>query len=819
MPAVTNTLSFDEWAEIFAGLPMVFYSFSPQFGGSFYSPQAEAVLGYSAEQLLADPMRWHDAIHPADLPAVDQAISELSEVCQSFDLEYRVLHRNGQWIWLHDRCVRQRDAQGNVVLIGMAADITLRKETESLQEEARQRLAQVLDSLDVAVVLYSPQQDDLVRVCNAAAGRLFGCAPAEICQLSLEKFHLESAAFQSFNALAQDALRDKAEFVTEWPLRRADNSVFSAELRIQRLVSSSIDHAEPLLIAAITDLTEKYAYEEDLALARQVFDNASEAVMITDGENRIVSVNTAFTIITGWSVEESVGRNPSFLSSGKQGPEFYREMWQILHDTGVWQGEVVNRRRSGQYYAEWLSISTVRNRQGKVTHYLAIFSDISERKRAEGLIHRYSWFDSLTDLPNKALLIDRVNQAIITAQNEGRPLYLIALNLNRLKHINDSFGHRVGDEVLKVVAQRLVDATREGDTASRITGDDFVILAPRLSQHHRALALSERLLDSVNQSIEIEGNAIHISANCGISVFPSDGRDTEVLLMNADAALNHARSQGPNRVAFFEPHMNTEILEKIGLQGELKAALEQGEFLLHFQPQVNLTTGKLAGVEALIRWVHPERGMVSPGQFIPMAEDLGLIIPIGEWVIDEACRCLACWRAAGHEALLVAVNLSAHQFTHANLIPVVKAAIERHGVPPACLEMEITEGVAMHDADEVLTSLQELKNIGVKISIDDFGTGYSSLAYLRRFPVDKLKIDQSFIHDMLESSEATSIVRAVVALAHGLSLCVIAEGVETQAQRDSLLALGCDEIQGYLLSRPISFTDMSAWLAAAPARD
>ncbi len=813
MPGLSTSLSFDEWGEIFAGVPVAFYRFTLPHGGTFYSQQLEALLGYTSEQLLAAPMLWHDAIHPDDLPAVDHALHSMNEAFSSLDLEYRIRHREGHWLWLHDRCVRRVHGSNEASFIGMVTDISARKAAENLRENNKQQLAQILDSLDVAVLLYDADQRGLIRTANAAASKLFGYSAEQIHQLSIETLNLESAAFESFDLLSKEALSRESDFITEWPLRRADGTTFPAKMDVRRLGS---DSTEALFIAVVSDLTEKYAYEEDLALARQVFDNASEAVMITDAKNRIVSVNTAFTIITGWSLEESLGRDPSFLSSGKQSPEFYREMWQVLHNAGVWQGEVVNRRRSGQYYAEWLSISTVRNRQGQITHYLAIFSDISERKRAEGLIHRYSWFDSLTDLPNKALLIDRVNQAIITAQNDGRPMYLIALNLNRLKHINDSFGHRVGDEVLKVIAQRLVAATRDGDTASRITGDDFVVLVPRLGQHHRALALCERLLENVNAVIEVEGNLIHISANCGISVFPSDGRSSEILLMNADAALNHSRQQGQNKVAFFEPHMSIEILEKIGMQSELKSALAQGQFLLHFQPQINLTTGKLAGVEALIRWIHPERGVVSPAQFIPIAEELGLIIPIGEWVIDEACRCLARWRLAGHVDLLVAVNLSALQFAHANLVPVIKAAIKRHAIPPACLEMEITEGVAMDDADEVLTRLKELKEIGVKISIDDFGTGYSSLAYLRRFPVDKLKIDQSFIHDMLESSEATSIVRAVIALAHGLSLCVIAEGVEQQAQREVLVELDCDEIQGYLLSRPISFEDMSTWLGSVP---
>ncbi len=668
-------------------------------------------------------------------------------------------------------------------------------------------LDDILDMLNTGIVLYDAQTG-AIRDCNKTAALLFGLTVDHFKTLNFAALHLEPSAAEAFNSLGELELQSRDQFFTEWPLRRADGSVFPAELRLR---PHRIE-GESLYLLTIDDLTRQQEYEDSLALAQQVFDNAAEAVMITDAENRIVRINSAFTRITGWTAEESLGRNPSFLSSGKQSPEFYREMWQTLSEAGVWQGEVVNRRRSGQYYPEWLSISTVRNRQGKVTHYLAIFSDISERKRAEGLIHRYSWFDSLTDLPNKALLIDRINQAIIAAQNEGKPLYLLAFNLNRLKHINDSLGHNIGDEVLKIVAQRLVKATREGDTVSRVTGDDFVVVVPRLSQPHRAINLAERLVESINAPMDIQGNAIHITANAGLSVFPADGTEPDTLLMNADAALNHSRTQGQNKIAFFEPHMNAAILEKINLQGELTAALAQHQFLLHFQPQLDLQTQRLTGVEALIRWQHPERGLVSPAVFIPAAEELGLIVQIGDWVIDEACRSLARWRQRGLTELCVAINLSAHQFAHTNLVQTVRDAIVRHGVPPERIELEITEGVAMHDADEVLTRLHELKAIGVQISIDDFGTGYSSLAYLMRFPVDKLKIDQSYVRDMGNSSESDSIVRAIVALAHGLSLAVIAEGVETDAQLDRLKHIGCNEIQGYLLSRPLSFDDVSQWI-------
>jgi diguanylate cyclase (GGDEF)-like protein/PAS domain S-box-containing protein len=806
---ICNPQSIDQCSAIFTGLPIVFYRLDPVIGGRFYSLYVEELIGYRPDELTTQPNLWQASIHPDDRSAFETALADaLAGLC-TLNLEYRVRHKEGYWIWVHDRSVRHTDVDGHAMIEGALTDVTPRKSVEFVLAETNLRMEHILDSLDAAVLLYD-RSNQRLRDSNAAAERIFGYAGREFPELDPATLFPDQASFTAFDALARAALKASDRHAAECTLRRANGSLFPAEVRIRRLEAKA---GSKSFVAVINDLSQVHEYEQNLALARQVFDNASEAVMITDARNRIISINTAFTRITGWTADEAIGRDPSFLSSGKQSPEFYREMWKTLQDTGVWQGEVINRRRSGQYYPEWLSISTVRDRQGQITHYLAIFSDISERKRAEGLIHRYSWFDSLTDLPNKALLIDRINQALVAARNEGKPLYLMAINLNRLKQINDSYGHRTGDEVLKVVAQRLIAGTREGDTVSRVTGDDFVIVVPRLSQPHRAMNLTERLLQSINELIEIEGNGVHVTANAGIVSFPNDGDDPEILLQNADAALNYARSLGAHKVSFFEPHMNTAILEKVSLQNELVQALTRGEFLLYFQPQVSLVSGKLAGLEALIRWQHPVRGMVSPGLFIPTAEEQGLIVEIGAWVIDEACRCLAAWRQAGHEGLMVAVNLSALQFTDANLLNVVQQAICRHDIPPGQLELEITEGLAMHDAGEVLTRLQALKQIGVKISIDDFGTGYSSLAYLRRFPVDKLKIDQSFVRDMSESAEAASIVGAVVALGHGLGLNVIAEGVETEAQRLSLEHLHCDEIQGYLLSRPISFADMSGWLA------
>ncbi len=813
-PNHCNPQDFDACTEIFNDLPMVFYRLSPSGCGHFYSTQAPALLGYSAAELVARPGLWRESIHAEDRPAVERAIAEVVSGAKSFNLQYRFRHQAGHWIWLHDRCVRRTGNGETLFIEGVATDVTARWQAEAALANSHQRIEHVLDSLDAGVLLYS-HRDQCFSDCNSAAAGMFGYGVSEIKGMSPAALHPDDVAYVAFRTMAREALRDGGRYAVESPLRRADGTLFPASIRVRRLQEEA---DKRLSVVVVNDLTQQHAYEEQLSLARQVFDNAAEAVMISDAKNRIISVNAAFTRITGWKADEVVGRDPSFLSSGKQGPEFYRDMWRVLEEAGVWQGEIVNRRRSGQYYPEWLSISTVRNRQGKITHFLAIFSDISERKRAEGLIHRYSWFDSLTDLPNKALLIDRINQALLTARNEGRPLYIMAINLNRLKHINDSFGHRSGDEVLKLVAQRLVAGTREGDTVSRVTGDDFVVVVPRLSQPHRAMNLAERLLESINESIDIEGSAVHVTANAGLVAFPSDGGEPDALLQNADAALNYSRNLGPGQVTFFEPRMNSDIVQRMSLQSELAIALTEKQFELHFQPQVRLGDNQPVGVEALIRWQHPERGIVSPAVFIPTAEEIGLIIEIGEWVLNEACRRLAEWHQCSHPGLMMAVNLSAHQFTHPNLVHSVRAALQRHGVPPSTLELEITESVAMSDVSEVLARLQELKKIGVMVSIDDFGTGYSSLAYLRRFPVDKLKIDQSFVRDMTESAEATSIVRAVVALGHGLGLNVIAEGVETPEQQAALKELGCDEIQGYLLSRPIAFPAMTEWLATIQER-
>ena len=677
-------------------------------------------------------------------------------------------------------------------------------------------LDDILDMLNTGIVLYDAQTG-AIRDCNKTAALLFGLTVDHFKTLNFAALHLEPSAAEAFNSLGELELQSRDQFFTEWPLRRADGSVFPAELRLR---PHHIE-GEALYLLTIDDLTRQQEYEDSLALAQQVFDNAAEAVMITDAENRIVRINSAFTRITGWTAEESLGRNPSFLSSGKQSPEFYREMWQTLSEAGVWQGEVVNRRRSGQYYPEWLSISTVRNRQGKVTHYLAIFSDISERKRAEGLIHRYSWFDSLTDLPNKALLIDRINQAIIAAQNEGKPLYLLAFNLNRLKHINDSLGHNIGDEVLKIVAQRLVKATREGDTVSRVTGDDFVVVVPRLSQPHRAINLAERLVESINAPMDIQGNAIHITANAGLSVFPADGTEPDTLLMNADAALNHSRTQGQNKIAFFEPHMNAAILEKINLQGELTAALAQHQFLLHFQPQLDLQTQRLTGVEALIRWQHPERGLVSPAVFIPAAEELGLIVQIGDWVIDEACRQHRQWLTAGLPPIPVAVNVSMQQLRQADFRSKLLQSLARLQLPPTALNIEVTETAMMEDPERVTSLLAELRGDGIGISLDDFGTGYSSLSCLSRLPIDKIKIDKSFIWQLADKPESRAITEAIIMLGQRLSLQVVAEGIETESMRSAVAALGCTELQGFLISYPLSagrFVDWFGQTAAANGR-
>ncbi|MDX9766123.1 MAG: EAL domain-containing protein [Ectothiorhodospiraceae bacterium] len=547
---------------------------------------------------------------------------------------------------------------------------------------------------------------------------------------------------------------------------------------------------------------ERLRNEEALQLAAQVFEHSRDAIVITDRRRRILQVNRAFTEINGFSAEEVQGRPPSMLDSGRHEPTFYRDLWRQVLRQGWWQGEIWNRRRNGEIYPAWLTVRAAGGIRGQ-GHYICIVSDISEHKSYEARIQHLAYFDGLTALPNRTLLLDRLSRMLANAQRERQQVSVLFLDIDRFKAINDSLGHLVGDQLLQQVARRCQTCVRDADTIARSGSDEF-ILALSHTGSEGAIAVIEKIYERMQRPFDIEGHHISITLSTGVSIYPNDGFEPESLIRNADNALDHAKKAGGNGYEFYASDMNAQAFERVMLDNGLRRALEREELILHYQPKVDLASGRTVGAEALVRWQPPGEPIVPPTRFIPVAEESGLIVPIGEWVLNQACRQARRWLDGGLSTFTVSVNLSARQLLHPGLEKLVRRILEDSGLPPRHLDLEITESLAMRDADATLKTLLALNEMGVQLSIDDFGTGYSSLSYLKRFPVDCLKIDRSFVRDMADNAEDATIVNAVIRLGHSLRLRVVAEGVEQPRQLAMLRTYGCDEAQGFLFSPPVA---------------
>jgi diguanylate cyclase (GGDEF)-like protein/PAS domain S-box-containing protein len=539
-----------------------------------------------------------------------------------------------------------------------------------------------------------------------------------------------------------------------------------------------------------------------LERAAKVFEHSKEAILVTDSNNQIISVNRSFTDITGYLPEDALGKTPKMLSSGRHDADFYKNMWDTLYINGSWQGEIWNKRKNGEIYPEDLTLICVNGYAGTVINYIAIFSDISERKSAENRIQQLAHYDVLTGLPNRLLFNDRLEQALISAQRNQTTIALLFLDLDRFKNINDTLGHDAGDQLLQMVAGRLMKCVREQDTVSRQGGDEFVALLPGSDAAGAAL-VAQKMLELIIQPYSIMGHDLRISTSIGFALYPEQAIDADTLIKYADVAMYQAKEGGRNKYLQFNPNMNSHAYERLNLENNLRVALEKNQFQLNYQPQVNLADGRIIGCEALIRWHHPEMGMVSPANFIPLAEETGLIGPISDWVLKEALSQCQQWRNAGLPDISMAVNLSALQFRDGNLQEQVSRLLAEYAVPPQFLDLELTEGILMQGVERTLIALHELTALGVGISIDDFGTGYSSLSYLKRFPIHKIKIDQSFVRDITVDSSDASMVETIIVMAHSLKMGVIAEGVETKEQAAFLLQAGCEHAQGYLFGRPM----------------
>ena len=544
--------------------------------------------------------------------------------------------------------------------------------------------------------------------------------------------------------------------------------------------------------------------EECLLQLSTVFRDASEGMLITNAQGAIIEVNHSFSEITGYAKEEVLGKNPKILNSGRQDQAFFLRMWQSLQDTGRWQGEIWNRRKSGDIYPEWLSISRIDNREGKPHNYAAVFSDISSLKESERKLYHLAHHDPLTGLPNRLLMTARLEHALKQSSRNPTHLALMFIDLDRFKNVNDSYGHALGDQLLVNVARRLSSHLRSGDTIARIGGDEFVVLLEQLEQADQAAVLAQNCIDALAKPFAITGHEIFITPSIGIALFPEDGDDAETLLKHADIAMYRAKEDGRHRYSFFTKKLSDKVKERLKCETLLRRALERDEFELHYQPQVNAQRGEIVGAEALLRWNHPEQGQILPGKFIPVLEETGLIRAVGAWALKTACNQMREWEESGLPRIRLAVNLSAKQISPECINHRLQSILSESGFSPNRLELEITEHSVMQGTAMGNQLLNGLRELGVSLAIDDFGSGHSSLMRLKQLPVHCLKIERSLVRDIPSDQDEQAICRAVVALGHSLGVRIVAEGVEREEQADFLRSIGCDEFQGYLYGRPVA---------------
>ncbi|MBK4722172.1 EAL domain-containing protein [Azospirillum sp. YIM DDC1] len=557
----------------------------------------------------------------------------------------------------------------------------------------------------------------------------------------------------------------------------------------------------------VQDITERKQHEEKIRLLATVFDSVADGILIVDPDLSVQAVNPAYEVMTDFQREELLHRPLVIFAPGSHERAFIEDIWRTARTEGRWQGEVTSFRHSGDAFAASLSVTAVRAPGGAMEHYVLTLADISQRKDQEHQIRYQASFDRLTDLPNRWLVCERLEEAIARAQRMRTKVAVAFLDLNRFKQVNDTLGHHAGDDLLKLVAKRLRNCTRVSDTVGRLGGDEFLIVAPDAVDRAAGARLVEKILYSMGEPFAVHNQELFCGASIGVAFFPDDGETADQLLRNADLAMYHAKRNPECKFVFYEAGMRERTGFTLGLESDLRRAAATGEeFALHFQPKVDMPhrgSHRVIGAEALIRWHHPVRGLVSPAEFIPLAEETGLIWEIGAWTLKEACARLAGWLAAGLDIASVSVNLSPRQFQDARLVTFVRDVVERSGVPPERLELELTEGAMIGDIEKAVTILHGLKGIGIRLSIDDFGTGYSSLAYLKRFPINTLKIDRSFVRDIVQSATDPAIVNTIVNLAESLGFDTIAEGVETEEQADMLRRQRCTRIQGFLISRPL----------------
>ena len=566
-------------------------------------------------------------------------------------------------------------------------------------------------------------------------------------------------------------------------------------------------------VTVVEDVTERKRLEDHMRLAATVFENSGDGLFVTDDRCNIVHVNPAFTEITGFEAEDVLGKTPKVLSSGRHGGDFYERMWEALRTTGKWQGEIWDRRKSGEMFAGWQNIAAVRNSLGEITNYVAVISDITSRKQVEERLSYQANHDPLTRLPNRTLFHERLSRAVARAHRNQSLVALLFIDLDKFKQVNDTLGHLAGDMLLQQVAERLTGATRQGDTVARLSGDEFTVILEDVQDPRDAAVVAHKILHMMVEPFDLSGHEANISSSIGVALYPVDAGDAQTLIKLADAAMYRAKHLGRNGCQFHSEAVNAQAFERLALENALRQALERGEFAVHYQPIFDLRTGRAVAVEALLRWRHPEVGMVVPGQFLALADETGLILPIGRWVLETACAQVRQWRDAGQSDLALHVNLSGRQLRDPGLVEDIAQALERSRLSPSALVLEVPEASVVDKGHDHSAIFARFTALGLGLAIDEFGSGYSSFAFLRRLPANALKMAQGFVRNVANSTDDSEIVTAIVAVARGLHMSVVAPGVETSDQLGFLASFGCDRVQGFLLARPMPAPEMGAFLA------
>jgi diguanylate cyclase (GGDEF)-like protein/PAS domain S-box-containing protein len=640
--------------------------------------------------------------------------------------------------------------------------------------------------------------------------RIFGLKPEETSP-TYEKFQnlIHPDDRQKVQNAVQDALAGKAPYNINHRIIREDDAL--REVHEEGEVEYDAHGAPRRMFGIVQDITVLKRTEEQMDLAAKVFDSSIEGITITDAKGTIQAVNRAFTHITGYSPEEAIGQKPSILKSDRHDEAFYRDMWSTLLAEGKWEGEIWNRRKSGEVYPERLTITAITDEYGQVTHNVAVFHDMSEIRSYEEQLHFHAYHDALTGLPNRLLMLDRFSVALGQAQRLHKQVAVLVLDLDNFKHINDSLGHNIGDVLLQQVAQRLKEGIGGDHTVGRLGGDDFAILIEQCEDEQDAVRMAEKAIGLFAKPFNLAIYETFVTVTIGITFFPSDGNDADTLLKNAELAMYRAKEEGKNKYQLFTTAMNAKVVHRLSLENSLRKALDNHEFLVYYQPRVAAATGRILGMEALVRWQSKDGRLISPLDFIPLAEETGLVIPLGEQVLRQACRDTRQWLEKSKD-LVVSVNLSPRQFMQEDLVRTITGILRETGLPPSQLELEITEGAVMTNEQAALAQLLELKALGIRLALDDFGTGYSSLHYLRRLPIHTLKIDRSFIKDLPGEPNSAAIAATILSLAQALHLEVVAEGVENAEQLNFLRHLNCNEIQGYLFSPPVPRAAFAAFL-------